>query len=202
MQRIMLKSKIHQATLTGSNLNYEGSITIDEDLMEKANLLPGEQVHVLDINNGARFITYVIAGDRGTGDILLNGAAARLGLAFCIGLSEEAKTIDKILSQHFEVVSVCCKACALEKKDFDLETVSSNEHEVMCNPAGQATLLNQAGTELNILCGLCVGHDAILAKTSDAPVITLIAKDRVLAHNPAGAIYSRYLRKTLLDENA
>jgi aspartate 1-decarboxylase len=79
MQRIMLKSKIHRATLTGSNLNYEGSITIDEDLMEQADLLPGEQVHVLDINNGARFITYVIVGDRGSGDILLNGAAARLG---------------------------------------------------------------------------------------------------------------------------
>jgi aspartate 1-decarboxylase len=79
MQRIMLKSKIHRATLTGSNLNYEGSITIDADLMEKADLLPGEQVHVLDINNGARFITYVIGGDRGSGDILLNGAAARLG---------------------------------------------------------------------------------------------------------------------------
>jgi len=126
----------------------------------------------------------------------------KVGLAFCIGLSEEAKTIDKILSQHFEVVSVCCKVCALEKKTFDLETVSSNEHEVMCNPAGQAALLNQVETELNILCGLCVGHDAILAKTSDAPVITLIAKDRVLAHNPAGAIYSRYLRKTLLNENA
>ena len=75
----MLKSKIHRATLTGSNLNYEGSITIDEDLMEKADLLPGEQVHVLNINNGARFITYVIAGGRGSGDILLNGAAARLG---------------------------------------------------------------------------------------------------------------------------
>ena len=126
----------------------------------------------------------------------------RIGLAFCIGLSEEVRIIDEILSQHFEVISVCCKACALEKKEFDLETISTNEHEIMCNPAGQAALLNQAETELNILCGLCVGHDAIFTKGSDAPVTTLIAKDRVLAHNPSGAIYSRYLRKTLLNKNA
>jgi len=82
----------------------------------------------------------------------------------------------------------------LKKQEFSLETISSDD-EVMCNPAGQAQLLNEAGTKLNILCGLCVGHDAIFAKVSDAPVTTLIAKDRVLAHNPAGAIYSRYIRK-------
>jgi uncharacterized metal-binding protein len=64
----------------------------------------------------------------------------------------------------------------------------------MCNPAGQAQLLNEAETQLNIICGLCVGHDAIFAKLSDAPVTTLIAKDRVLAHNPAAAIYCQYIR--------
>jgi uncharacterized metal-binding protein len=122
----------------------------------------------------------------------------RLGLAFCIGLSEEVKIIDEILSQDFVVASVCCKACALEKKEFNLETLSSNEHEIMCNPAGQAALLNRSETQLNILCGLCVGHDAIFSKASEAPVTTLIAKDRVLAHNPAGAIYSRYVRNRLL----
>jgi uncharacterized metal-binding protein len=119
----------------------------------------------------------------------------KIGLAFCIGLSEEAKIIDEILSQHFEVVSVCCKVCGIDKKDFDLPQISSEDQEVMCNPAGQAQLLNEAETQLNVLCGLCVGHDAIFSKVSDAPVTTLIAKDRVLAHNPAGAIYSRYIRK-------
>ena len=119
----------------------------------------------------------------------------RIGLAFCIGLSEEAKVIEEILSKHFEVVSVCCKVCGIDKKDFDLPQILSENKEVMCNPAGQAQLLNDAGTQLNVLCGLCVGHDAIFAKVSDAPVTTLIAKDRVLAHNPAGAIYSRYIRK-------
>ena len=132
------------------------------------------------------------------GEIILFGkelAYQRIGLAFCIGLSEEARIIDEILSKHFEVVSVCCKVCGIDKKDFDLLQISPEKHEIMCNPAGQAQLLNEEKTQLNVLCGLCVGHDAIFAKVSDAPVTTLIAKDRVLAHNPAGAIYSRYIRK-------
>jgi len=99
------------------------------------------------------------------------------------------------------VISVCCKVCGIDKKSFDLPQISSENQEVMCNPAGQAQLLNDAETQLNVLCGLCVGHDAIFAKVSDAPVTTLIAKDRVLAHNPAGAIYSRYIRKHF-NENA
>jgi len=119
----------------------------------------------------------------------------KIGLAFCIGLSEEAKIINEILSKHFEVVSVCCKVCGINKKDFDLPQISSEGQEVMCNPAGQARLLNDAKTQLNVLCGLCVGHDAIFAKVSEAPITTLIAKDRVLAHNPAAAIYSQYIRK-------
>jgi uncharacterized metal-binding protein len=119
----------------------------------------------------------------------------KVGLAFCIGLSEEAKIISEILSRHFEVLSVCCKISGIDKKDFGLHQISSENDEVMCNPAGQAELLNHAESELNIMCGLCVGHDAIFSKFSEAPVTTLIAKDRVLAHNPAGAIYSRYIRK-------
>jgi aspartate 1-decarboxylase len=78
MQRIMMKSKIHRATVTGADLNYIGSITLDPDLMELADVLEHEQVHVLDIDNGARFETYVIPGRRGSGDVILNGAAARL----------------------------------------------------------------------------------------------------------------------------
>jgi uncharacterized metal-binding protein len=119
----------------------------------------------------------------------------KIGLAFCIGLSEEARIIDEVLSKHFEVVSVCCKVCGIDKKHFNLLQISSENQEVMCNPAGQAKLLNEADTQLNVICGLCVGHDAIFTKVSKAPVTTLIAKDRVLAHNPAGAIYSRYIRR-------
>ena len=77
MQIEILKSKIHRVTVTEANLNYVGSITIDEDLMDAANLIEFEKVSVLNINNGERFETYVIKGERGTGVICLNGAAAR-----------------------------------------------------------------------------------------------------------------------------
>ena len=76
--RTMLKSKIHSATVTEANIQYEGSITIDKDLIEAADILPYEQVHVLDIDNGSRLETYVIEGERGSGAICINGAAARL----------------------------------------------------------------------------------------------------------------------------
>ena len=78
MQRIMMKSKIHRATVTQADLDYVGSVTLDEDLMEAADLLEGEQVAIVDITNGARIETYVIPGERGTGVIGINGAAAHL----------------------------------------------------------------------------------------------------------------------------
>ena len=74
----MLKSKIHRATVTDVNLNYAGSLTVDRLLMDAADLLPNESVHVLDVNNGSRFETYVIEGEPGSGAICVNGAAARL----------------------------------------------------------------------------------------------------------------------------
>jgi aspartate 1-decarboxylase len=78
MQRVMLKSKIHRATVSDCNLHYVGSITIDPDLLEAADILEHEQVHVVDVDNGARFETYTIAGARGSGAMCVNGAAARL----------------------------------------------------------------------------------------------------------------------------
>ncbi len=78
MLRTMLKSKIHRATVTDSDLHYVGSITVDPDLLEAADILEHEQVHVVDVDNGARFETYTIAGERGSGEIKVNGAAARL----------------------------------------------------------------------------------------------------------------------------
>lgn len=78
MMRILCKSKIHRATVTEANLNYEGSLTLDPLLMEAAGLVPFEQVHVLNLNNGERFETYLIEGERGSGTVCVNGAAARL----------------------------------------------------------------------------------------------------------------------------
>lgn len=97
--RTMLKGKIHRARVTDSNLNYEGSITIDELLMEAADILPYEKVQVLDIDNGARLETYAITGKRGSGEICINGAAARLVsvgdkviiLSYKVVADEEAK---------------------------------------------------------------------------------------------------------------
>ena len=97
--RIMLKSKIHRAHVTDANINYEGSITIDKKLMAEADILPYEQVQVLNINNGARFSTYAIEGEEGSGEICLNGAAARLSvkgdiviiLSYCHVSDEEAR---------------------------------------------------------------------------------------------------------------
>ncbi|MBA2567510.1 MAG: aspartate 1-decarboxylase [Thermoleophilaceae bacterium] len=78
MNRTMLKSKIHRARVTGADLHYVGSITIDRDLLEAADLLEHELVHVLDVDNGARLETYTIGGERGSGEVTINGAAARL----------------------------------------------------------------------------------------------------------------------------
>lgn len=80
MQRFMLKSKIHRATLTGTELDYEGSIAIDSNLIQAADMLPGEQVHVLNVNSGSRLITYIIEAEPGSGTVMLNGPAARLGM--------------------------------------------------------------------------------------------------------------------------
>jgi aspartate 1-decarboxylase len=80
MQRHLMKSKIHRATITSADLHYEGSLTLDQDLMDAADLVSHEEIQVVNVNNGARFTTYVIPGPRGSGVVQLNGAAARLGL--------------------------------------------------------------------------------------------------------------------------
>lgn len=106
MQRTMMKSKIHRATVTDANLNYVGSITIDRDLMDAADLLAYEQVQVVNISNGARFETYVIEGERGSGELTLNGAAARLAqpgdkvIVISYGIYDEAEL------QHHEPIVV------------------------------------------------------------------------------------------------
>lgn len=121
----------------------------------------------------------------------------KIGLAFCIGLAEEAKLIEAYFAKFFEVHSVCCKVCAVEKNHLGLEPIKDGAKEVMCNPKVQAAVLNKEATELNFTVGLCVGHDMLFTSASAAPVSCLVAKDRVMAHNPLGAIYSRYWRRKL-----
>ncbi|MGI5902429.1 MAG: DUF1847 domain-containing protein [Desulfitobacteriia bacterium] len=116
-----------------------------------------------------------------------------LGIAFCIGLSKEAKTVVKILKKEgFNVESLVCKNGSIPKEFLlikDEEKVRPGTPEMACNSIGQAFFLNEAYTDLNIILGLCVGHDSLFIKYSKAPVTVLGVKDRVLAHNPLGAIY-------------
>ncbi len=127
----------------------------------------------------------------------------RLGIAFCIGLSNEANIFSKILKHHgFEVISVVCKNGSIPKEFIGIkeeEKVRPNTYEPMCNPIMQAKILNKAKTQLNIILGLCVGHDSLFIKYSDAPITVFAVKDRVLAHNPLGAIYlaDSYYKKKL-----
>jgi uncharacterized metal-binding protein len=115
-----------------------------------------------------------------------------LGMAFCAGLHREARLLQELLAPHFEITSACCKVCGIAKDDFKLPKVRDNAPEFICNPVGQADMLNRSGTEMNLLVGLCLGHDMLFNKHSAAPVTTLIVKDRVFANNPAGALYSSY----------
>lgn len=122
----------------------------------------------------------------------------RIGIAFCVGLADEACTLHDILARHFEVHSVCCKVGGVDKKDIGAPYLRpGREREASCNPPGQARVLNEAGTDLNLTVGLCVGHDMIFLRRSAAPVTPFVVKDRVLGHNPAACLYSGYHRRAL-----
>ncbi len=129
----------------------------------------------------------------------------KLGVAFCSGLFHEARVFARILeAQGFEVVSVCCKAGCTPKEAIGIqetEKINIGGFETMCNSIGQAMLMNEEKTDFNTLLGLCVGHDSLFIRYSEAPVTVLVTKDRVLGHNPVAALnstrtyYARLLRK-------
>ncbi len=124
----------------------------------------------------------------------------KLGLAFCVGLQKEAAKTAEILNKYgFEVCSVCCKTESIKKTDVNVPKeytmVSKTGYLIgitTCNPAAQALLLNKAKTDMNIIVGLCVGHDITFTHLSKAPVTTFIAKDRSNPHNPAAVLYTSY----------
>ena len=129
-----------------------------------------------------------------------------LGIAFCVGLSNEAKILYDILkSNGFKVNSVMCKNGSIQKEFMGIkeeQKVRPGTYEVMCNPIGQAEFLNKMNTDFNIALGLCVGHDSLFFKYSEAPTTVLVAKDRVLGHNPVAALYlsQGYYKKKLYPE--
>lgn len=119
-----------------------------------------------------------------------------LGIATCAGLIREARLAQEIFeSQGFRVDSVCCKVGSIPKQEIGLadeEKIHPGQFEALCSPIGQAMLLNEAGTGLNVLIGLCVGHDSLFFRHSKAPVTVLVAKDRVTGHNPAAVLYTSH----------
>lgn len=127
--------------------------------------------------------------------------ARRIGIAFCVGVQREAALLSEVFErQGFEVVSVCCKVGGISKEAIgikDEQKVRVGTYESMCNPFLQAEVLNRSGTELNVLLGLCVGHDALFLKRAKAFCTVLATKDRVLGHNPLAALYTlhSYYRK-------
>lgn len=124
---------------------------------------------------------------------------ARIGVATCIGLISEAQLIAAYLKKDFEVHVISCKNGGILKNSLQLLQIQNGTAEVMCNPIGQARFLNQKETDMNIICGLCVGHDMLFTRHSEAPVTTIIVKDRVLGHNPAAVLYGSYYRKKVLE---
>ncbi|HAX72290.1 MAG TPA: hypothetical protein DCY20_02065 [Firmicutes bacterium] len=122
--------------------------------------------------------------------------AKKVGIATCIGLIEEAKIFARILESHgLEAVGISCKVGAVDKTALNiLDEQKQNPgcHESICNPILQAKLLSQEQTDLNVIIGLCVGHDTLFMQHSQAPMTTLVVKDRVLAHNPVGALYTSH----------
>jgi len=122
--------------------------------------------------------------------------ATRLGIASCVGLIREARLLQEIFeSNGFEVASVCCKVGSIPKEAIGLteeEKIRPGQFEALCSPIGQAKLLNAAGTGLNVLVGLCVGHDSLFFRHSEAPVTVLVAKDRVTGHNPVAVLYTSH----------
>lgn len=122
----------------------------------------------------------------------------RIGLAYCVDLLEAAATLARVLRRFFHVIPVCCKiggAAALDPLAGPLERGPWSEGQVACNPRGQAEVLNRLGTDANVLVGLCMGTDCIFSRFSDAPATTLFVKDKALANNPIGALYSDYYLK-------
>ncbi len=120
--------------------------------------------------------------------------AKRLGVAFCIGLQKEASLLHNVLEANgFEVVSVCCKVGRVPKETIGIkeeEKIRIGSFEAMCNPIMQAEVMNYQKTDLNILFGLCVGHDSLFLKKSKALCTVLVVKDRVTGHNPISSLYT------------
>jgi len=124
----------------------------------------------------------------------------KIGVAFCLAARDEAIKLTKVLeARGFEVCSIICRNFSMQKREFDIakEDCLKSEMETVCNPVYQAELLNEAGTQLNIVVGLCVGHDMLFSKSSNAYVTTLSVKDRMTGNNTIAPLYSGFFSEIL-----
>jgi uncharacterized metal-binding protein len=131
--------------------------------------------------------------------------ATKIGVATCIGLMEESRVFVRVLdASDLKAYTVICKIGSVDKTAIGIPEelkVQKGSYEAICNPILQAKLLNRQKTELNVIVGLCVGHDSLFMRHSKAPVTTLVTKDRVLGHNPAAALYTTgFYYKRLLEK--
>lgn len=188
---------LQKDTLADANREYKNAETYDfarQASIQEAECYAnrGQQPYVMQPSKTRLVEIYEFADKMGY---------KRLGLAFCIGLAKEAQIVEQIIQDRgFEVVSVLCKAGRTPKELIgitDRDKIYRGTDEAMCNPVFQAKLLNRAQTELNILLGLCVGHDSLFFKHAQAPTTVLAVKDRVTGHNPLAAVYlsDSYYRK-------
>ena len=124
----------------------------------------------------------------------------KIGVAFCLAARDEAIKLTKVLeARGFEVCSIICRSFSMQKREFDIakEDCLKSDMETVCNPVYQAELLNEAGTQMNIVVGLCVGHDMLFSKNSKAYVTTLSVKDRMTGNNTIAPLYSGFFSEIL-----
>lgn len=200
------KCKAHKCLFSSKNKNPECTMNKFPEAIKKARKIYKENE---EIGEWARIASLVEAEGycewprlKDTVEFAKKMGFTKIGIACCIGLLNEAKRVSEIITSYgFESNVVMCKCGALKKTELGLteDYIMTSKTgyligTVSCNPAAQATVLNEVQTDMNIIVGLCVGHDMVFTKLSEAPVTTLIAKDRRLQHNPASILYTHYGR--------
>jgi len=190
--------------------NFCVSTNTDAELIDEVNNLYRNDEFVSKLSHAAAEIEGIYFGKiTRVEEIILFAkkiGAKKIGIATCVGLMNEAKMFAKVLNvKGLESYCVICKVGAIDKTEIGVDEnlkIQKDCHESLCNPVLQAKILNKQQTDLNVIVGLCVGHDSLFIKYSEAPVTTLITKDRVLAHNPAAALYTTgFYYKRLLERN-
>lgn len=179
---------------------------IEQDIQEIKEQLVGDNIDAIAAHASAE-VEGLFYGTKTRVEEIIEFArrigAKKIGIATCMGLIEESKIFAQILeANHFEYYSAVCKVGAVDKADIGIleeHKINPGKYEAMCNPILQARILNDQHTDLNVLVGLCVGHDSLFSKYSEALVTSLVTKDRVTGHNPVAALYltHSYYKKLL-----